>query len=751
MVDIPNPKTQTPFQFREDANQVYYHDLKIFIQGADVTPWITSAVNLTRGDRNVVSSLTFQLSNAYRAFEITETNLNLGDPTSKVDEITGQSITRERQKSDDERDKGKTTKGPNTGRIKSAGTFRLSDPYGAGAGYSELAKATIFKNKLESNTNWRHGVAKFGTYSKGNTRGGALADSDAVRDASSATGATTPRYLFTVGSLVFHKYDPVRFFVKNPLSASDDEWSCEFAGYIETKPYSQNYINGHSIVSLTCQDIRTYMQTMRTQTNPVAQIGNEKMLFFGNNKNDVPGTGDAGAFNDLRISGRAGHSLYGQTFVESIKFLLLGVKKNGAYNGRVGKLTEGITLKYDPNDSEIKKKLTLEKWNNIVNFGTYPLPVTDDATPEQPEGATTNATGGAPNVPTKEQEAEQFPKGAAARAGKLGIEIEKFLTRAQMEKMGQETKDGGQFSPDVARVHFLVPPDLGPVSNLIAASMVDARVSVRVEWASRLELIIQLCKAIDYQFYVTGMGDVVFEFPMYDFMPTDFNSVYNNIYTFQRHVVSDSINDEGGTPITALEVTSRILTDELAQGHPSTPGSAPVQNYELRATAFSNVLASRVGVHVETHSLPGITSHARLAQYALLEFNKRLANYNKFDMQVSYRPFIGINRPIYHQTKQRVAICDSFTYSWKIREDVSLEMNLSYVRRLEGENFRFITGGEKQPLSYNTIFDTKKSATHLKSVGVDVFTNETDEKPGGKKKTVQEEKTDPTQSKEANP
>ena len=92
-----------------------------------------------------------------------------------------------------------------------------------------------------------------------------------------------------------------------------------------------------------------------------------------------------------------------------------------------------------------------------------------------------------------------------------------------------------------------------------------------------------------------------------------------------------------------------------------------------------------------------------------IEFNKRLANFSSFEMVVSYRPYITVNRPVYHVQKQRIGITSNVTYTWRLREDASTEMSLIYPRELEGTGnnltFRFITGGEKQPISYNTIFD----------------------------------------------
>jgi len=233
------------------------------------------------------------------------------------------------------------------------------------------------------------------------------------------------------------------------------------------------------------------------------------------------------------------------------------------------------------------------------------------------------------------------------------------------------------------------------------------------------------------------MGDIIFEFPMYDFFPTDYTG-YESLYAFKDHIVSDNINDEGGSAISALEVTSRKLFQPI-QDPVSTPDQTPVQTSdELRKTIFSNVLASRLGVIVETYDVPGVTDPAKLAQLGYVEFNKRLANFNVFDMQTAYRPYIGVNRPIYHQIKERFGITKSVSYTWRVREDASLDLSLQYTRKREGDGkFRYVSGGERQPISYRSIF----GGVSVKGQGINhtPYDGGTAVKPTDPKKTADKE------------
>lgn len=625
----------SPFSFEENDRQTYYHNIRVFISGADVTPWITSNVVVQRSDRNAINRCSFTLSNQMRAFEITPENIT----------VSGDKIL--------------------------ANKFRTFDAYSAEGRYSELAKFTIFSIKNKQQV--IHEVNAFGPVKGGGPGGKILTDKGTKRTQSSASADATLRYPMFPGSLVFHKYDPVRVFVQNPMRPKDDQWSIEFTGYIDTKPFKQNYVNGESMISVTCQDIRMLMQSMRTQNNPMANYGNENTLVFGGGPNvRVKDRAGAGLFNDLAdpSAGVINHVLGGKTFLQTMDFLLLGFSGGSKVKdpksdrntnlGAIGNLKSGGSpVKYDVNGDEFSRKKTLEKWNNKINFGNY---------------STSNSGG--------------------------------FLTLIEMNTIGAGTYNGGPYSPDNALVHTLIPADGAPPNNIIQF-IPDGQVEAKIEWGTRYELILQVVKGVDYQFYVSGTGDIIIEFPMYDFLPPEFNPVYNRLYSFYGHLIQDDVNDEGGQPITALIVTSTFLRGEIAAGNPQVAANnlGYANQTELKRTIFSNVLASRVGVHVETFNIPGVSEQNRLTQLGMIEFNKRMASYNKFSMSTSYRPYIGVNRPMYHKLKERLGITETVTYTYAIRDVVTLEMELGYTRKKEGNSFRFITGGERTPISYSTIYD----------------------------------------------
>lgn len=619
------------FNFKEEQHGVLYHNIRIYIAGADVTPWLTGSVSIKKADRDGIGSASFTLANTYRAFEITEENINTKLKTPR---------------------------------------FRLTDPYGPDGAYSELAKHVIHKNKTESSQNVKHEVSSIPrnvpqnqTMTDSTSQSYILQDDRKTIDSKQMVSSTVDKYNFNIGSLVFHKYDPIRIFVANPFSQTDDQWVCEFTGVVDTKPYSQNYVNGESIVNITCQDIRILMQSMRTQINPFASVSNENSLFFSKNvaKNNV----NAGFWNDLVVTKGSSdkslaHVLGGLTWFDSIKFLLLG-QYDGKTYGKVGDLSLGEVRTYSASWKKDQRIAKLQDWNNLVIFG----------------------------------------------------KSRKWLSKSVMREIGENTFPGKIWAPEKAYIHFLTPDSGLPVGNTIATSVAGGMVA-QVDWVSRLELVARLCKDIDYQFHITGIGDLVFEFPFYDFMPSDFGATYNSLYTFKYQMTNDNINDEGGTPISALQITSTPLSEELSQNHPNDANfSGPQPASTWKKIIFSNVLASRIGPHIETYHVPGIASPTsdpatqdKLATLGLIEFNKRLAQFNTFDITAAYRALIGVNRPIYHAIKERMGISTTVSETWNIRQDATLNVDLSYTRKRELDGaWRFITGGEAAPISYSYLFE----------------------------------------------
>jgi hypothetical protein len=629
------------FIFQEQKHQVYYHQVRVFIFGTDVSDWLTGNVIIRQADRDGVNSCSFSLVNPLQTWEYTRDNVN--------------------------------------------GDFRLSGPP-----YSEIGKKQIMDRKANNRFNIQHPVVLLGPQVVKTDSGqkidtvtlGLINGQNQVSDLGQSTGETTvSRYQFFPGSLVFHKYDPVRVFVANPLDPSLSQWACVFTGYLDVKPFSQDYTTGLSMLNIQCQDIRILMQNMRTQINPSQEIGGEYYLQTTTQKNGKPVAKagvEAGIFGDQTAVGSIGkaarrsHVLGGLTWRQSINYLMFGESQGTMGSAEAGtSVTEEPSSKlprdtgvaigklklvpdttFDPADDQIKKRQILENWNSKLVFG---------------------------------------PKGD-------------WLTTEEMFQVGTQTVPGEAYSPDATYVRFLTPAEGTPSHNMIQFNF-DANILTRVEFVSKFELLGQMCKSVDYQFYVSPWGDVIFEFPMYDFNPRDFGD-WEGLYTYNHHVRLDQVNDEGGPVVTGLTIESDFLQKDVS---PPTANASNTGNLSLTSnairTVFSNLLANRLGVVVEVETRPGITDQKRLSQLAMMEFSKRLASFDPFEFEAEYRPLVGVNRPVLHCPRSRIGITKNTTVTWPIRDAVTSNLELVYVRKLDEDGrFRYITGAEASPVNYKYIY-----------------------------------------------
>jgi len=187
-----------PHYFEEQKEQTFYHEMIVYIQGADVSPWLQGQIRINNRVGANPNQFTFTLNNAGNRFSLTPENLR--------------------------------------------GIFRTAP----GADYDESIKKQLFDFKADINNN---------------------------PVVPAAGGRRWPLYNW---GLIFHKYDPVRAWIRNPAAPADDktrdEWLPVFTGYIISKTKPEDFINGNSEITVICEDIRHIMSKMRINSNTVLSV-----------------------------------------------------------------------------------------------------------------------------------------------------------------------------------------------------------------------------------------------------------------------------------------------------------------------------------------------------------------------------------------------------------------------------------------------------------------------------------------------
>ena len=450
-------------------------------------------------------------------------------------------------------------------------------------------------------------------------------------------------------SAIIHKHDPVRVFLHDPTTADFDRWLYGFTGYVEKVSYTDDYITSGGTLSISCYDIRALMQKMRVQTNPLLQKGTTAL-----NPEKLEVFYKEGFFKDLRSGSVQSHNYANKSFENVFEELTSGTMNEGklkrAKNAGVGRLAFKQRVRYpDKGGSSDKNTKILEDWHKLVVFGS------------------TNT----------------------------------YLTMAEVIRIGEGSVWDGPYSPDTQGVYQLLPLTGTGADTLVQSSV--GEVSTSFEWQTRYDLLNDFAQRIDYQWFVTPAGDVVMEFPMYDFDPDDFGE-FQDVFILNHHLISTSGSDED----------SDIVTGILAEGgHPhakidqATSQTAHDNSYKTAAYAIH--LSQRFGVNVDQISFPFVPDVGKLRALAIVELQKRLSTAASVSVDFAFRPFLSVNRPLNNKVNGRMGITNTVGFTMNLFQDVSINASLNYVRYLgrDGKH-KSISGGESMPLNYKGLFGRGK-------------------------------------------
>lgn len=369
--------------------------------------------------------------------------------------------------------------------------------------------------------------------------------------------------------------------------------------------------------------------------------------------------------------------------------------------GRIGRMRPGVFPwpgahpgavypQSSSSDEDIRR--FWQNWYNLLLFGT-------------PVRSNLQSTQFAPSDPTLSNSARSNVS-VAVEDGPPDLDVlnRKYWTEDQVRDAGQRTRREGAWQPDAQSVHMILPERSAPTSDLIfgAGIIGNSNVAQNLNWTNRLQLLVDACDVVDYRFWISGTGDMVFEFAQYDFSPNDYGA-YSQVLTLDHHLLNESFDEEGGEVITAVVANGSYVGREDVQ-----EGQDFVNFIPRSVGTWSPSLASRHGLNVRVKNYPQITSQLRLERLAMLEFQKLLAAADEYQIGVAFRPWLLINKPIYNKYRDRYALIDGIRWTLPItagqvagHQVPTYNLTLNYSRSVDELGIpRFITGGPSQPMYY---------------------------------------------------
>ena len=476
---------------------------------------------------------------------------------------------------------------------------------------------------------------------------------------------------------IFHKYDPIRMFNKDPYTPL---WMPAFTGYLSRAPIDDDYINGVTNVQIEAVDIREPMDQMRIQLNPIVGLGTSEKV--------EPIFRNIGFFSDVLYEISQDNSgLYSNRYsklkYENIISLLVTGKASRVSDDKAPSETEQGGV----GDFSIGGTFYVEPLDN----GEFDVWFIEGVGPEENAANEVNDD----NKSSLEELYRIMLFGRPIRKGLLsGVTANAdYWTKAECRIVGKETRVDGKFRPDNSSVYFVLPRKGTPWDAIVEVSKSD--LGGQREWATRTTLVRELTEKVGYQWTVTPFGDMVFEFSQYDFLPKFYGSEFARAMKFDKHLISDNFGDEVGQPPAALVVAGGY--DFRLAG-----GAGDVNIAVMpRAWIKSNVIAAKFGANVEQMAFPFTEDPGRLCLFAALEYAKRLADANELSFSAAFRPYLLPNRPMQVTPRERMATSVSVRHTYEINGEASTDVEVRYVRhRDKYGNYRLLTGSVQGPVSY---------------------------------------------------
>jgi len=296
--------------------------------------------------------------------------------------------------------------------------------------------------------------------------------------------------------------------------------------------------------------------------------------------------------------------------------------------------------------------------------------------------------------------------------------------------IGENPQD---FPVDGGRLLLLLPASFHPSVNREATLRdILKNPAMQTEFSSRLRIIFDSIERIEFVFYESPKGDLICEFPLYDFDPDDWSleesaklvTIDNGrLFTLvnetdtrgpfgSRYVITKRDTINFSKQITDEKVRTQIVGHfNIAQGYAEL-GLA--KEFQSGAVITLKHLVPLYGLRLEQTDPKGIIITKEAAHaYAHITLNKM--NADSRNMGINALPNFGLwlNRPIFITQRNCIGTTSSLRHSikWGMGGSVDTRINIGYLRGWDGlldksgnPVYATIGGLPSRPLNYKLLF-----------------------------------------------
>ena len=549
-----------------------------------------------------------------------------------------------------------------------------------------------------------------------------------------------PIYPFIEGKSIFHQNDPVRVFMQDPFDP--EVWYYFFAGFITQITDSVNGVALEKTITINCEDVSKSLRYCRYTINPgirdpeLIKTGTDLIKFSGYssplvNKN-FQEAADYTVFGDLVKNNPPSSALESVPVVvqsTGARFNRL-ILKSGAGNFKPLPLKQRCYT-IAPASNPERSTTTLENWQNVILNHVVTLNDLDILRAQS-------------NNPESSQTVIQSLK-AKVRAAQNANNFVASLTQEIITTIGTDTAN---YPVDGGTLLMLLPEGLGKLGEDVVAKDFVSSISMTSEFKDRRSLMYDLVDRVEFCFYADPKGNLIIEFPLYDFEPSDF--VSPNTQSLKRGAKSqtlDSVRFTHTNPNGTVVIDNErrfTIEDEALESFDAVDDDAPVRticqcnpvvgigNTALFAGQMQAPIRNPKAVRLDTlipiygprviqtdPRKPVETAEAAIIS-AALELNKVNSESYTYKLPILPRFSAWLNRPMIFRHRNHIATTYSITHRVSWANSASTTIGFKYARgwagqvdQAAGKLIYVPIGGENsRPVNYAVLFAHNRTANN---------------------------------------
>lgn len=265
---------------------------------------------------------------------------------------------------------------------------------------------------------------------------------------------------------------------------------------------------------------------------------------------------------------------------------------------------------------------------------------------------------------------------------------------------------------DGGRLIMLLPRSFGGQNSAVTSREFIQSFSLNTEWTTRQDVLAEIVERIEFVWYVSPKGDYIIEFPLYDFAPSDFGA-----YEADWDIPLPDTQRIDTTFTDSKVYTQAVTTPAIIQNFESTT-EVGKQMGRLAAVTMWHLVPT-FGVRQASLQPRGYLNTLAAARvYCHYSLNR--LNADAFTQSTNITPNLNIwiNRPVMINIIDHIGTVRSVTHNitWGEHGDMTTNMGLAYMRGWDGaldvgdplnpkKVYYTIGGVMGRPLNYKLLFE----------------------------------------------